>query len=150
MRSSGNGAKMSRPAGTSPPMKRHLLLAVGLLVFALVLSSESWAHRSGCHRWHSCPSDRGTYTCGDLGHCSGCPNNQYCLAGQPRPASAEERGPNDLKRHDLGPNFHERLHVGDSAVAIDLKVRHVALRAADLAASLSREASQSSSCPNDE
>ncbi len=31
------------------------------------------AHRSGCHRWHSCPSDRGTYTCGDLGYTSGCP-----------------------------------------------------------------------------
>lgn len=26
------------------------------------------AHRSGCHRWHSCPSDSGSYTCGDLGY----------------------------------------------------------------------------------
>ena len=26
------------------------------------------AHRSGCHRWHSCPSDTGSYVCGDLGY----------------------------------------------------------------------------------
>lgn len=26
------------------------------------------AHRSGCHRWHSCPSDSGSYTCGDAGY----------------------------------------------------------------------------------
>lgn len=34
----------------------------------LVLPITSWAHRSGCHRWHSCPSDSGSYTCGDLGY----------------------------------------------------------------------------------
>ncbi len=33
----------------------------------------SQAHQSGCHRWHSCPSDSGSYTCGDLGYTSGCP-----------------------------------------------------------------------------
>jgi endonuclease YncB( thermonuclease family) len=42
------------------------------------------AHRSGCHRWHSCPSDRGTYVCGDLGYCSQCPDNEYCQGGKPR------------------------------------------------------------------
>lgn len=25
-------------------------------------------HQSGCHAWHSCPSDHGTYVCGDTGH----------------------------------------------------------------------------------
>src|SRR2546427_430502 len=45
----------------------------------------------GCHRWHSCPSDHGIYVCGDLGHCSGCPDNQYCLAGQPQLAQSEPR-----------------------------------------------------------
>jgi len=34
-----------------------------LLAFAfLVLPWEASIHRSGCHRWHSCPSDRGTYS----------------------------------------------------------------------------------------
>lgn len=31
------------------------------------------AHRDGCHRWHSCPSDSGSYVCGDLGYTSECP-----------------------------------------------------------------------------
>jgi endonuclease YncB( thermonuclease family) len=47
----------------------------------------SHAHQDPCHRQHACPSDRGTYVCGDLGHCEQCPDNQYCRAGQPRTAS---------------------------------------------------------------
>jgi len=27
--------------------------------------------------------------CGDTGHCSECPDNQYCLASKPRPAHAQ-------------------------------------------------------------
>ena len=27
------------------------------------LSMESLAHRDGCHRWHSCPSDDVSYVC---------------------------------------------------------------------------------------
>lgn len=44
-------------------------IALTLPVIALVLlASPAEAHRSGCHRWHSCPSDTGSYTCGDAGH----------------------------------------------------------------------------------
>lgn len=43
------------------------------------------AHQSGCHRWHSCPSDSGSYTCGDTGYCSGCSNNYYCKNGSYNP-----------------------------------------------------------------
>lgn len=32
------------------------------------MSSVASAHQNGCHRWHSCPSDSGTYVCGDFGH----------------------------------------------------------------------------------
>lgn len=53
------------------------------LLSLFILASSAYAHRSGCHRWHSCPSDRGTYICGDVGYCSGCPNNQYCKNGLP-------------------------------------------------------------------
>jgi endonuclease YncB( thermonuclease family) len=45
------------------------------------------AHRSVCHRWHSCPSDSGSYTCGDLGYCSQCPDNQFCQGGKARIAA---------------------------------------------------------------
>ena len=48
-----------------------------------MLPALTEAHRSGCHRWHSCPSDSGSYICGDTGHCSGCPDNQYCENRQP-------------------------------------------------------------------
>jgi hypothetical protein len=37
-----------------------------------IITPFASAHRSGCHRWHSCPSDSGSYSCGDTGHTSGC------------------------------------------------------------------------------
>lgn len=37
---------------------------------------ESLAHRDGCHRWHTCPSDTGSYVCGDLGHGCGSSENE--------------------------------------------------------------------------
>jgi len=67
------------------------VLALFLLSFAVLAEGWGWplaAHRSGCHRWHACPSDRGTDTCGDLGCCEQCPDNQYCLSGQRRPTLA--------------------------------------------------------------
>ena len=58
-------------------MTKHLAF---LLAFVfLVLPWEVSSHRSDCHRWHSCPSDRGTYVCGDQGYCTQCTDNQYCL-----------------------------------------------------------------------
>ena len=55
-------------------MKTVLLICVAMVFVAGTLA----AHRSGCHRWHSCPSDSNTYICGDTGHCDSCPDNQYC------------------------------------------------------------------------
>ena len=57
-----------------------------LLIILVLMPFQAYPHRSGCHRWHSCPSDRGTYVCGDLGYCSYCPDNQYCEGGRPRTA----------------------------------------------------------------
>jgi micrococcal nuclease len=37
---------------------------------------DSYGHRSGCHAAHSCPSDTGSYECGDTGNYSQCPGNQ--------------------------------------------------------------------------
>jgi hypothetical protein len=68
-----------------------------LVAVAVVLASTSArGHQDGCHAQHSCPSDANppTYICGDTGHCSECPDNQFCLAGQPRttgPACGVER-----------------------------------------------------------
>jgi len=63
-----------------------------LLAFTLLaLPWEASSHRSGCHRRHSSPSDRGTYICGDSGHCTQCPDNQYCLNRNPRRVSERDR-----------------------------------------------------------
>ncbi len=45
------------------------------------------AHTDPCHQRHSCPSDTGSYVCGDTGACEHCPDNPYGVAGQPRPAA---------------------------------------------------------------
>src|SRR6266487_3479708 len=49
---------------------RKISLLLFLLLFVFV--RPTFAHQSGCHRWHSCPSDTGSYNCGDLGYTSGC------------------------------------------------------------------------------
>lgn len=61
-------------------MRKTKLFLILVLIISL-LPVE--AHRSGCHDWHSCPSDRETYECGDTGHCNYCPDNQYCQNGKP-------------------------------------------------------------------
>jgi len=47
-----------------------------LVSFALPVSS-ALAHQDGCHSWHSCPSDTGSYECGDWGYTSGCGGYDY-------------------------------------------------------------------------
>ncbi len=61
-------------------MRKIIVLPLILFVLAgtFFFASNVSAHRSGCHRWHSCPSDSGSYICGDTGYCSGCPNNYFC------------------------------------------------------------------------
>lgn len=44
------------------------LFIIALLLAGGVFTPDALAHRSGCHRWHSCPSDSGSYTCGDAGY----------------------------------------------------------------------------------
>lgn len=51
---------------------RAWIILLGVVALALP-AAPAWAHRDGCHRWHSCPSDTGSYICGDLGHDSECP-----------------------------------------------------------------------------
>ena len=63
--------------------RTHRFLFASLLALAIFLAGPATAHRSGCHAWHSCPSDHATYICGDTGHCSQCPDNQYCESGSP-------------------------------------------------------------------
>jgi hypothetical protein len=36
--------------------------ALVAMLFAAIVTQPASAHRSGCHRWHSCPSDLYTYS----------------------------------------------------------------------------------------
>ena len=71
-----------------------LLALTFLFLFCGSSVVPSEAHRSGCHRWHSCPSDSGSYICGDTGHCSSCPSNQFCENGKPVIRSSDPNSSN--------------------------------------------------------
>lgn len=49
---------------------------VSILLSSPLIIQDSEEHRDGCHRWHSCPSDTGSYVCGDLGHDDECGGNE--------------------------------------------------------------------------
>ena len=59
-----------------------LIILSSILILISFVTIDSFAHQDGCHRWHSCPSDSGSYTCGDKGYCSECYNNMFCQNGQ--------------------------------------------------------------------
>lgn len=67
-------------------------LFIWVAVSTLFLSvGQAYAHRDGCHRWHSCPSDSGSYVCGDLGYDDYCPNSSPSASQttQSRPPSSQ-------------------------------------------------------------
>jgi endonuclease YncB( thermonuclease family) len=49
-----------------------ILISIVISPISPISPMESFAHRDGCHRWHSCPSDEGSYVCGDLGYDDEC------------------------------------------------------------------------------
>ncbi|WP_145987987.1 thermonuclease family protein [Candidatus Nitrosocosmicus franklandus] len=61
-------------------MRISIIITMGIIVTALLSSPlivlDSSGHRDGCHRWHSCPSDNGSYVCGDLGYDDECGGNE--------------------------------------------------------------------------
>jgi len=81
------------------------------IIFAVLLfiPLEANSHRSGCHRWHSCPSDSGKYICGDTGYCNYCPDSKYCKNGSPRLKEGtkenESRNLNKIKNEPATQNI---------------------------------------------
>ena len=80
----------------------RLMVPFGALIAIILLSSSATAHRSGCHRWHSCPSDRGTYVCGDLGYSNYCPMKRAATAPSASPVSSRTIAATQSLLGDLG------------------------------------------------
>lgn len=72
-------------------MKKLFSALVASFALFSFLAMPAAAHRSGCHSWHSCPSDTGSYVCGDTGYCSGCSDNQYCQNGSYSPVATRAK-----------------------------------------------------------
>jgi hypothetical protein len=65
---------------------KTLLFVLALLLTFSVTKVE--AHRDGCHAAHSCPSDTGSYVCGDLGNSSECGSAPQPTTAPVAPTSA--------------------------------------------------------------
>lgn len=85
----GHGRKVARNGlgRVSGWLMRRSALFSALAIF-FMLAAPAQAHRSGCHRWHSCPSDTGSYVCGDLGYTSGCGTESTQVPAVPNPVVA--------------------------------------------------------------
>lgn len=62
--------------GKSAPQMTFLAIILGITLVTQSMAAQNptlFAHKDGCHRWHSCPSDNGSYGCGDLGYDDECP-----------------------------------------------------------------------------
>ncbi|MFF0437052.1 hypothetical protein ACFYU9_33130 [Streptomyces sp. NPDC004327] len=86
-------------------MRRSAALAAAV---ALALAT-TWgtatpaaAHRDGCHRWHSCPSDTGSYVCGDTGHFNECGYTSLPGSGSDS-GSGSGSGSGNSEPYDLDP-----------------------------------------------
>lgn len=65
----------------NPIKTATVMFCLLITLFAVLLNPASaLAHQSGCHRWHSCPSDSGSYICGDTGYTSGCDDSSPYIA----------------------------------------------------------------------
>lgn len=73
-------SQTQRPTATTARNALRLLLAGALAAGSLSVSISgaptASAHRDGCHAAHSCPSDSGSYVCGDKGIYTYCPSTE--------------------------------------------------------------------------
>jgi endonuclease YncB( thermonuclease family) len=90
-------------------MTVHILIVILtiILLFFMVFPNfltDSLSHIDGCHRWHSCPSDDGSYVCGDLGY------NDECGGGEDGGTDKEED--TELADDDITSSDNDSNRVG--------------------------------------
>ncbi len=85
-----------------------ILIIAALVCVPLTVSNNPLsAHRSGCHRFHSCPSDTGSYVCGDLGYDSGCPKKQASKSSHDNTKSKDTKTQGKTKTTDCQKGYHK-------------------------------------------
>lgn len=93
-----------------------LLILISIAIIP-IYPMESLAHRDGCHRWHSCPSDDGSYVCGDLGYDDECGGSEEDDTGDEEDAEAANDDPsgkdNDRNGND-NVNGGEQLTISSN------------------------------------
>lgn len=77
-------ASLFHVAGRRRRTARAAVVAGTAILLLSLVPVPAQAHRDGCHRWHSCPSDTGSYVCGDLGY------DTYCGGSGDSDTSASE------------------------------------------------------------
>ncbi|MFI6059236.1 hypothetical protein [Streptomyces sp. NPDC051286] len=80
-------------------LRRALNGVLALLIASTALwfgAPPAAAHRDGCHRWHSCPSDTGSYVCGDLGDFTYCGYSSLPRSG----SGAQDEEADDIEAPD--------------------------------------------------
>lgn len=98
-----------------------IYIVIGIIfstyVGVCVSSTDAYAHRSGCHRWHSCPSDSGSYSCGDTGYDNYCGTTSY-EAYSPVVTTREEESYSDIPNKVVEqPNYSEYIGYRNQLVA---------------------------------
>lgn len=74
-------------------MKNLYVFVLSVISLLIAFPSVTYAHQNGCHRWHSCPSDSGSYVCGDLGYDTYC-GGEYIQDEPDYEAEGRENGSN--------------------------------------------------------
>ncbi len=91
-------------------MKFLLSCWVLILLTAWGGFSPVGADTPACEWNHSCPTLDDAYVCGDTGQCSRCPDNEYCLGGQPK-GSDLLNGQTDKEKARVCQKFQEKAGV---------------------------------------
>ncbi len=94
-----------------------LRILLGLLLSSIAITGLSWrtaayAHRDGCHRWHSCPSDSGAYSCGDSGYACRYPTYPESQRGLVRDPTYEDYGYTDRTPADRDYGYSDACPLG--------------------------------------
>ncbi|MBI2170316.1 MAG: topoisomerase DNA-binding C4 zinc finger domain-containing protein [Actinobacteria bacterium] len=89
------------------------VLSVGIVSLApFVVPQRALAHRDGCHRWHSCPSDSGGYECGDAGYACRYPTYDESQKGSIPDPSYDDYGFTDYGDPDYDYGYSDECPLG--------------------------------------